>query len=474
MSQRLRTPWAHKLITSPLGALMDTHYFEALKDRSLPKEFRLSRVGAAAAASVGTGVEAFLQALGSPLTLSPRQNARLAQALEKFEVDWQTRAAAIAQWEDLFWGTQDVPMAARVACEEQRRAASQRCLQPQRTLGFLASEATIPPVKCDIPTPEQVFDTWSAAIAQPSKLYGAPAYPPPIERSRFIQGPTGTEYWLRFPSPSPHFDDWVYARVVEPEDPNAISATLIYGSGLGMAYDQIRYWPEEDYMARPLAQQGIRVVLIESPWHGRRRAHGYFSGEPYLGTAPEGLFKLYAAQVQETACLVAWAREQGSPTVGVGGISLGGIVAQQVAGWCGTWPASMRPDCIALGATSTHIDEVVLQSTITTTLKVNQAVQAAGWTPERLQQLHPLLDPPAEVGVAPENIVAVLGQHDQYVPYRWAREMLETWEVPAANIITWDKDHFGVLVRFFRETTAQELIVDVLKRCNRKMTNASA
>lgn len=56
MSQHLRTPWTHKLITSPLGALMDTPYFEALKDRSLPKDFRLSRVGAAAA-SVGAGVE---------------------------------------------------------------------------------------------------------------------------------------------------------------------------------------------------------------------------------------------------------------------------------------------------------------------------------------------------------------------------------------------------------------------------------
>jgi len=117
-----------------------------------------------------------------------------------------------------------------------------------------------------------------------------------------------------------------------------------------------------------------------------------------------------------------------------------------------------------LGASSTHIDEVVLQSTITQALGVDDAVQAAGWTAERLRTLRPLLDPPDTLGLPATHVVAVLGRRDRYVPYRWAREMLDGWGVPEANIRTWDVDHFGVLVRLYRETEAQELITAALNR----------
>jgi hypothetical protein len=62
----------------------------------------------------------------------------------------------------------------------------------------------------------------------------------------------------------------------------------------------------------------------------------------------------------------------------------------------------------------------------------------AGWTAERLRKLRPLLDPPATLGIPPEQVVAVLGERDQYVPYAWAREMLDTWDVPGANRVVWD------------------------------------
>jgi hypothetical protein len=100
-------------------------------------------------------------------------------------------------------------------------------------------------------------------------------------------------------------------------------------------------------------------------------------------------------------------------------------------------------------------------------LDVDAAVRAAGWTPERLRTLRPLLDPPTTLGVPPEQVVAVLGERDQYVPYDWARAMLDDWDVPEKNIVTWDMDHFGVLVRLYRETEAQERIMTALGRVQR-------
>jgi len=43
MTERLHTPWTHKLIASPLGMLLDTRLFEWIKDRSLPRVFRPAR-----------------------------------------------------------------------------------------------------------------------------------------------------------------------------------------------------------------------------------------------------------------------------------------------------------------------------------------------------------------------------------------------------------------------------------------------
>lgn len=466
MAERLHTPWTHKLIVSPLGMLLDTRLFEWIKDRSLPREFRMARTGAAAAATVGEDDGAFLDALGvAPDALDAAVRDRLPEARADFAADWQARAEALDAWEAAFWGDVDLGPDERVAREEARREASERCITPSGTLGFLAREEAVPPVRCDVPAPEATFETWGDALADPATCYAAPETLPPVERSHAVPGPAGPEYLVRFDSPSPRMDDTVYARVFEPEGAaDAALPTFIYGSGLGMAYDQIRYWPEEDYMGRPLAAEGYRVVLIESPWHGRRVVPGRFSGEPYLATAPVGLFTLYAAQAQETARLIGWAREQGAPVVGVGGVSLGGIVAQHVAGWSANWPTALRPDVVFLGASSTHIDEVVLQSTITQALGVDAAVEAAGWTPERLRRLRPLLDPPATLGLPAEHVVAVLGRRDQYVPYRWAREMLDGWDVPEANIRTWDMDHFGVLVRLYREPDAQELIMRALDR----------
>ena len=376
MTERLHTPWTHRIIVSPLGILLDTRLFEWIKARSLPREFRLTRTGAAAAATVGQDDDVFLDALGvAPDALEATLRDRLPDARANFAGDWHARAAAINAWEAAFWGDADVGPDERVGREEARRSASERCITPSGTLGFLAREDAVPPVQCNVPEPEATFDAWTDALPDPATLYTAPETQPPVETSRSVPGPAGPEYLVRFDSPSPLMDDTVYARVFEPERADgAALPTFIYGSGLGMAYDQIRYWPEEDYMGRPLAAEGYRVVLIESPWHVRRMAPACFSGEPYLATAPIGLFTLYAAQAQETARLIAWAREQGAPVVGVGGVSLGGIVAQHVAGWSANWPAAMRPDVVFLGASSTHIDEVVLQSTITQALGVDDAV----------------------------------------------------------------------------------------------------
>jgi len=464
MGDQLATPLAHRLITSPLGALLDTRAFERIKGRSLPREMRLARIGALAQATAAEGgdAETLLERLGLHSERSPQLRTRVAKAWARYVRDWHAHAAILKAWEGAFWNGEDPPPDTLVDLEMRRRAASERCVTPGRTLGFLARRGEIAPVACGIPDPDATRASWADAIAAPEALFAAPEDLPGFQRSRAVPGPSAPEYLLRFRSPSPLMADTVHARVFEPAEGAAAAPAFIYASGLGMAYDRIRYWPEEDYIARPLAARGCRVILVESPWHGRRALPGRFSGEPYLATAPVGLFRLYAAQAQETAALIAWARRTGASAVSVGGVSLGGIVSQHVAGRCAAWPEAMRPDMAFLGATSAHIDEVVLGSEITRALGVDAAVRAAGWTAERLRQLRPLLDPPASAGIPPENVVAVLGRRDRYTPYALGRGLLDAWGVPPGNVLTWDRDHFGVLLGLFRRDDAQKKILGKL------------
>lgn len=175
MAERLHTPWTHKLIISPFGRLLNTCLFEWLKSRSLPREFRLARAGAAAAETVGEDVDAFLDALGvAPDELSDDVRDRLPGALASFAEDWRARIEAIDAWRKAFWGDEDVGPDERVAREETRREASERCVTPSGALGVLAREKALPPVQCDVPPPATTFDTWADALNDPAGLYAVP------------------------------------------------------------------------------------------------------------------------------------------------------------------------------------------------------------------------------------------------------------------------------------------------------------
>lgn len=133
-------------------------------------------------------------------------------------------------------------------------------------------------------------------------------------------------------------------------------------------------------MGRALAPRGYRVVLPIPPWHGRREVPGAYAGEPYLAGMPGSAIESYATQATEIAVLIDWARSTGAPTVGVGGISLGGIVPTLVASHTDTWPTALQPDFAVPVAPSARVDDLLFDSSLTEILGVTDAVQAAGWT----------------------------------------------------------------------------------------------
>ncbi|MBB4265098.1 alpha/beta hydrolase family protein [Roseospira visakhapatnamensis] len=457
---RLSVSMMHRVLSGPLSRVFMSRWFDRVRMSVVPREFRAARASAVAAAQ--PDVDAFLTELGLDGDRASRLRPRARRAMAVLARRHADLAETQRRWDDVFWGHATADMATRVALDRERRRRSQDARKPAWLFRFLGNEPSVAVCPFEVPPPRETLAAVSPWLDDPDGVYAAPAATPPTEISAEVLGPAGPESLIRFASPSPFMDDRVTARVYGPEGGGAGAPTFIYASGFGMMYDLIAYWPEEDYVARRLAARGIRVILPESPWHGRRAPPGCFSGQSYLARAPLSLVKLYAAQACETAHLVAWARARGSARVGVGGFSLGGLVTQQIASRCRLWPEAMRPDMAFIGAGSTHIDQVVTRGDISRLLGLTDAVTRAGWTDADLRALRPVLDPGPEPGVDPDAILAFLGTEDQSTPYGQAKRMLDDWRVPVANRMVFEAGHIALYARIIRDAAPIERIARML------------
>ncbi len=458
----LQTSTMHRILAGPLGWFLTTGWFDGIKMAMLPREFRMAR--ARALAFVHPEPADFLDALDVSDAARRRFADPAARALAELGRRRQALAPVKARLEAALWdgGTNDP--AALVALEQEHRRVSEAAIKPASLFRFLWAEPSLAPIGFATPDPKQALTEARRWLDDPGSLYAAPPLPARVERSASIPGPAGPEYLIRFASPSPFTaGDTVTARVYDPAEGACDAPAFVFGSGLGMVYDLISYWPEEDYIARRLAARGVRVVLPESPWHGRREVPGRYSGEPYLARAPVSIYELFSAQTQETAQIVAWARAEGAPCVGIGGVSLGGLVSQQIAGHSRTWPRHMRPDMAFVGAGCSRVDRIVVLGDLSERLGMSAAVRGAGWTDETLARLRPLLDPPERPGIAPEAVLAYLGRRDESTPYPFAKALLDAWGVPQENRIVHDAGHIALYTRLIRGDDAVPRIAAMLK-----------
>ncbi|QIB74653.1 alpha/beta hydrolase family protein [Halogeometricum borinquense] len=464
---RLDTSRVHRLLESPVGGLFETAPLETLQLRRLPRQFAVRRARAAADVSLGAGPAAFLREADAPP--APHLHDRIEAALAEFAEIRERHEEVSERWEAAFWGDEETTPNERVALERERRRADAAHARPSSTFGFLASDHFVPPVAFDVPSPDDARERWAHELAEPERLYGfadstVTESLPRVSRSKTVLGPGTVEYRLRFETPSLHVGDTATARVYEPDGAADDIPTLVFFSGLGSYGDRLSYWPEEEAIGRRLARDGYRAVLPDAPWHGRREPLGQFSGEPYLARMPVSAFELLGAAVQETGVLVDWARTEGAPAVAVGGLSLGGSIAFAVAGRCGEWPEPMRPDLVGTVAAPGSLMQTLSESKLVSLLDLDDALSAAGWTDEDLNEFAPLLDPPAEPDLAPERIFCWYGSHDDVAPTETTATLVRQWDVPRRNVRTWDRGHLGTAARLYRGDEFQRTLTAALDR----------
>ena len=424
-----------RLLASPPARLICRPWFDRLALRGLAGYyFPISRAWAAATVA-GGDLDRFVAAL--PIErLPPGSERSTRRALARVAETERVWRRALGDWDtELFGGSGDP--AACVAAEMHRRQTSHAFMGSR--FGFSALRSAVPAVRLDIATPEDTERRHGARLRDPASAYALPDPLPRVDASPPMPAEGGRQYWLRFPSP---LGDTVWAHVFEPEGVTN-PPSLIYGHGLAVEIESLDGIEDSSIY---LPRLGARLVRPELPWHNRRRLPGTYGGEPVLAGLPSAAFDFLPAAAREFAILVAWCRARGSKRVGVGGVSLGGLVAQSVLSRAHAWPAAARPDAGFLVTVSGDVVGLALGSSLARALGVSSAVAAAGWTPDLLARWRPLVDPLGGPVARPEDIVMVLGQADDLTPFADGLALARRWRVPPENLYLRHQGHFSATV----------------------------
>lgn len=457
---RLRTEDATaRRVRGAMGLLLAYPYFDRMSLWTLTNYFfPLSRLWAAATISGGVP-ERFLSQV--PLDMEEIDLDKIQKALFPTEAARATAAAVDKYWEESFFGTKDPTPEELVAIETARRDHHHALNVTRRKFRFLLKHP-VPIVHSEPPLPQEVAAIYDPAMKDRTPLFTPPDPMPKIETSRRVPGAVGTNYWLRFLSPSKDLNDTVYARVYEPDGVKN-PPTIIFGHGICVEYDLWHGLVDE---VDALCKMGIRVIRPEAPWHGRRRPAGRYSGETIVGTAPFGTLRAFTGAVREWSVLADWARSTSNGKLAIGGSSLGAQMSMLYADISRNWSKHLQPDAMLLITHSGNQQDALLKGALAKVWKSREAMIAKGWDGETAGKYMPLLDPDWNLPpvMPPQNIVSVLGSRDHVTPFESGLGLLNAWKVPQENRFIWRRGHFSVPMTMIRDTRPLKRFRDIMLR----------
>src|ERR1019366_2676919 len=96
----------------------------------------------------------------------------------------------------------------------------------------------------------------------------------------------------------------------------------------GYAVPQTTY---DRWLAKQMRLRGAHTARLDLPYHLRRTLPGQRSGDGYFSLDPAHIRAMVRQSVEDAAAVIAWARAEVSPRVSVVGVSLGGLIATQLA-----------------------------------------------------------------------------------------------------------------------------------------------
>jgi hypothetical protein len=447
------------MLRTPVGPLLARPWFDSLALGTIAHWFiPLSRLWAAARAAEGSVERYFEEAAITP---TPRLQSTVQRTLSRFETVRHRVLEIEHQWENVIFAPHEPAAETAIDIERARLFQRSEYNNLRRIFIPLRLAAKVEPIKWQIPSPAEVAAIYDPLVDDPAKAFALPAPMPKVTISHPVQGQDGERsYWLRFASPAARMADQVIARVYEPAD-SANAPTLIFGHGICVEFDHWRGLVDE---VEAMVKMGIRVVRPEAPWHGRRVPDGMYGGEKFIATAPIGALDLFTSAAREWSVLIDWFRTTTTTPIAIGGSSLGAMTAQTIADKARYWPQRLRPDAMFLVTHCGHIEDAVVHGELAKTWGIAQATMKHGWRSDVVRHYMPLLEAEGQPVMSPDNIVTVLGDHDNVTPFDGARTLNDEWGLPAENRFVYRRGHFSIPIGMMREHAPLRRLQQILSR----------
>ncbi len=433
-------------LRTPLGSLIARPWFDHVALNTIAYWFfPLSRLWAAARAAEGS-VESFFDNAG--IMPTDKRAERVRRSLDQFENVRLRLQDTEREWERVIFGADLPPPGAAQNVEDKRLSQRHRYNNLRRMFIPLRFAEKVHPVRWQIPSPDDVSAVYDTLLPDPARAFAPPDPMPTVTVSQELYtADGGKNYWLRYKSPSARMNDQVIARVYEPRDAED-APTLIFGHGICVEFDHWKGLVDE---VEAMVKMGIRVVRPEAPWHGRRVPDGMYGGEKFIATAPMGALDLFTSAAQEWSVIIDWLRRTTKTPIAIGGSSLGAMTAQIISDKARFWPERLRPDAAFLVTHCGHIEDAVVHGKLAKVWGIAKATIDHGWRTDLIRRYMPLLETEGRPIVGPENIVTVLGDHDNVTPFDSARLLIDEWNVPAENRFVYRRGHFSVPVGMMRD-----------------------
>jgi dienelactone hydrolase len=169
-------------------------------------------------------------------------------------------------------------------------------------------------------------------------------------------------------------------------------------------------------LAWRLTRANVNAAMIELPYHSRRKPTGANDVRNFISDDLLHVTQAIQQAVADARALIGWLREQGNPSVGLWGISLGAWLSGLLA--C----AEPRVDWTVLMTPVVRMDRIIAEAEFCEPIR-----QRLNGLKIRLDPLNLISHQPRQ---DPRNILLVASRHDLFTPIETVEELWRQWHHP--------------------------------------------
>ena len=189
---------------------------------------------------------------------------------------------------------------------------------------------------------------------------------------------------------------------------------------------ELQYRWQFPFLANRLTRAGVNAAMFQLPYHGRRRPRESGAIQNFISYDLLHMLEATRQALADTRALLAWLAEQGSPAVGVWGISLGAWLAGLLIS------AGMAP------VGGDLLGEPQFAVLLTPVANVQQAIQELAFCKSIRSSLQStsalVLDrlnlSSHALGVPARNVLIVESQYDVFAPVETVENLWQAWGQP--------------------------------------------